>query len=138
MNRYFKRGDVVKVWSLQSFNHGGFLKGVTAVVRQNQHEASSVLLIVPRKINGVRMLDTSYEVYEEQIKLIEKTNDTRIENVSWFLDLNSQIRSHEHLKLKSNGIQEHTGYSYAPEFFFNNDNFIELDKDKLQYPEAFI
>lgn len=138
MNRLFLRGDIVKVWSLQSFHHGGFLKGVTAIVRQNQHDGSSILLIVPRKISGIRMLDTSYEVYEQQIKLIEKTNDMRTENINWFLDLNSQIRSHEHLKLMSMGIMEHTGYNYAPEFFFNDTTFIELDKDKLQYPEAFI
>ena len=37
MDRKFKKGDRVKVWSLQSFSGGGFLKGEPAFVKQDQY-----------------------------------------------------------------------------------------------------
>lgn len=85
--RLYKKGDIVKVWSLQSFNNGGFLKGVLAVVRQNQTKNSSVLLIVERNFKGDRRADMSYEVYPEQLKLIRKRNSKREVKVQSFLDL---------------------------------------------------
>ena len=69
----YKQGDVVKVWSMQSFFGGGFLNGAIAIVRQNQI-GNTVLLIVSRRIElkimnskkrniSIHSLDTSYEVY---------------------------------------------------------------------------
>lgn len=36
MNEKFKRGDIVKVWSLQSFHGGGFIDGRKGIVGQDQ------------------------------------------------------------------------------------------------------
>jgi len=70
----FKKGDRVRVWSLQSFSGGGFIKGEPAVVRQSQQEnEDSVILAVVRKINGKYTLDKSYEVYSKQCELIGET-----------------------------------------------------------------
>ena len=71
--RKYKKGDVVKVWSLQSFFGGGFLKGEKAIVRQNQ-TGDSVIVCVVRKIEGEYKVDTSYEVYDKQLELV--THDT--------------------------------------------------------------
>lgn len=146
----FKRGDVVKVWSLQSFNGGGFLDGETAIVRQDQGaSARSVLLIVTRNlktsINRDRWkhslhyaLDTSYEVYDKQIELIKKTDDANTEMVKEFLDLNQKIRTYEHTQLMKQNIHNCTPYHYAPEFYIDENNMIQLDKNLLEFPEAFI
>jgi len=67
----FKKGDRVKVWSLQSFSHGGFLKGEPAFVKQDQGDGDSVILCVVRKINGEYKVDESYEVYDRQCELIK-------------------------------------------------------------------
>ena len=69
MSRLYKKGDAVRVWSLQSFSGGGFLKGRKGIVSQNQ-VSGSVLVAVERKIDGEDIVDTSYEVYPEQLKLI--------------------------------------------------------------------
>jgi hypothetical protein len=69
----FKKGDRVRVWSLQSFSGGGFLNGEPAVVRQSQfQEGDSVILAVVRKKDGVYKLDKSYEVYAKQCELLEE------------------------------------------------------------------
>lgn len=64
-----KKGDRVKVWSLQSWNNGGFLNGEEAVVRQTQR-GDSVVLMVPRNFGGTYKVDESYEVYARQCELI--------------------------------------------------------------------
>lgn len=73
--KLLKKGDVVRVWSLQSFHGGGFLNGEKAIVRQDQMvEGSSVLLIVERNSgspDGKMIIDGSYEVYREQCKLLK-------------------------------------------------------------------
>jgi hypothetical protein len=67
-----KKGELVKVWSLQSFFGGGFLNGETAEVRQDQN-GDSVILRVKRKGNdGEYFIDESYEVYRRQCKRIKK------------------------------------------------------------------
>ncbi len=79
--RKYKKGDVVKVWSLQSFFGGGFLKGEKAIVRQNQ-TGDSVIICVVRNIEGEYKVDTSYEVYDKQLELccenIEEKNNCNI------------------------------------------------------------
>ena len=72
-NNKFEKGDKVKVWSLQSFSGGGFLNGEEAYVRQDQYGAS-VILIVPRNINGEIKIDEAYEVYGKQCELIEENH----------------------------------------------------------------
>ena len=67
----YKAGDVVKVWSLQSFHGGGFLDGVEGIVKQDQI-GSSVLVAVVRKIDGKDRVDPSYEVYEQQLELVHR------------------------------------------------------------------
>lgn len=70
-----KKGDRVLVWSLQSFFHGGFLKGEPAFLRQSQHDhGDSVILCVIRNINGYYEIDKSYEVYREQVVKVSKEN----------------------------------------------------------------
>jgi len=63
----YKKGDKVLVWSLQSFFHGGFLCGEPAFVRQDQNGSASVILCVIRNMGGEYKIDTSYEVYTQQI-----------------------------------------------------------------------
>jgi len=65
-----KKGEQVRVWSLQSFFGGGFLNGVVAEVKQDQM-GNSVLLRVVRNLNGKKCVDESYEVYREQCKRIK-------------------------------------------------------------------
>src|SRR5574344_790693 len=132
MKRLYRKGDLVKVWSLQSFNHGGFLNGDIGIVRQNQLLNGSVLIIVSRKYNGKTMLNTNYEVYDKQLELIDATNTIRIENVDYFIKLNNKIREVEQTKLKKQGIFEITPFHWSPEFYINNTNNIELDKSKLE------
>lgn len=64
----FKKGDRVKVWSLQSFKYGGFLNGEPAVVTQDQI-GDSVILAVVRNFEGIFQLDPEYEVYAKQCEL---------------------------------------------------------------------
>jgi len=74
MSYKFKKGDRVKVWSLQSFNQGGFLNGEPAIVRQSQ-TGDSVILAVVRNFDGVYKVDESYEVYAKQCELITDPSD---------------------------------------------------------------
>lgn len=67
----YKQGDVVKVWSLQSFHGGGFIEGTEGVVKQDQM-GKSVLVAVPRAIDGKMKVDPSYEVYEQQLELVHR------------------------------------------------------------------
>lgn len=71
-----KKGDRVLVWSLQSFNQGGFLCGEPAFLRQSSNGDNSlnnsVILCVIRNFDGVYKIDTSYEVYIKQITKVEK------------------------------------------------------------------
>lgn len=66
----YKKGDLVKVYSLQSFFYGGFLNGDFAIVSQDQNKGSSVLVTVCRNFNMTYKLDFSYEVYEKQLESI--------------------------------------------------------------------
>lgn len=128
---YYKRGDIVRVWSLQSFSHGGFLNGEIAIVRQDQ-TGSSVLLIVSRNIKGTHMLDLSYEVYVKQIELVSYAIDSgrSVENM---LQTHRKFREFHYNKT---GDQEF--YSYSFEFFINTKNELELDIEKILYPEYVI
>ena len=72
--RKFKKGDIVKVWSLQSFSGGGFLNGEHAFVRQSQ-KGDSVILCVVRKSNDGYALDKAYEVYAKQCELVTESNN---------------------------------------------------------------
>lgn len=67
----YKKGDRVRVWSLQSFQNGGFLEGADAVVRQDQRH-SSVILAVVQNIGGEYQLNKSYEVYAKQCEPFEE------------------------------------------------------------------
>ena len=72
--RLYEEGDVVKVWSLQSFFHGGFINGEEGVVVQDQNEGSSVIVAVERRINGKDKIDPNYEIYPEQLRLVRKSH----------------------------------------------------------------
>ena len=74
--KYYE-GDRVKVYSLQSFHHGGFLCGEYGTVSQDQNEGRSVIVSVRRKIDGVYKIDRSYEVYSEQLRLVKRKNKTK-------------------------------------------------------------
>ena len=135
----YEMGDVVKVWSLQSFHGGGFLKGATAIVMQDQHgEDGSVLVTVERNFNGERMLDKSYEVYVQQTQLVSNTNKSRKENMRWFKSLLEKIRTHEHQMEMDGKRKAYREYCQAPEFFIGGDNLLVLDRTMLEYPELFI
>lgn len=136
----YKKGDMVKVWSLQSFYGGGFLNGETAIVRQNQHRGSnSVLLIVTRNVrlnpneSNLFSIDTSYEVYDKQIELIKNTTENKRKQIDEFIELNRKIRQFEQDKDGYNTL-----YQYAPEFYFDDDMNIQLNENLLKYPELFL
>lgn len=84
----YKRGDIVKVWSLQSFFGGGFVKGTEGVVSQDQIGAS-VLVAVKRKMCGEDKIDPNYEVYDKQLELIHRPEckSTINEFESWIDEL---------------------------------------------------
>lgn len=141
--RYYQCGDVVKVWSLQSFSGGGFLDGETAIVRQTQ-TGKSVLLIVSRKppydlVNDIYkysyVLDTCYEVYSQQIALVRKARKGDNLNVTKFLQANALIREYEAHKFKQKDIKKQLSSNYAPEFFIDDYFEICLNKDMCNYPE---
>lgn len=58
----FRTGEKVRVYSLQSFDGGGFIDGACGTVRQDQI-GGSVLVTLPGREN-------SYEVYPEQLRII--------------------------------------------------------------------
>ena len=68
----YKKGDKVKVYSLQSFSQGGFLNGDIGKVYQDQNEGGSVLVAVKRNFDGKIKMDKHYEVYPEQLRLVER------------------------------------------------------------------
>jgi len=69
-----KKGQRVLVWSLQSFSGGGFLNGEPAFLRQSTDDCGSVILCVMRKISGRIVIDESYEVYQQQVRPVDKCN----------------------------------------------------------------
>ncbi len=69
-----KKGQRVLVWSLQSFNGGGFLNGEPAFVSQSTTDGGSVLLCVIRNVGGRLVIDESYEVYQQQVRVVDKEN----------------------------------------------------------------
>jgi hypothetical protein len=73
MEHTIKKGTWVRVWSLQSFHGGGFLKGEIAFLRQSSHgKDSSLMLCVVRNIEGeYKVGDSCYEVYRQQCEILE-------------------------------------------------------------------
>lgn len=132
--RPFKRGDRVKVWSLQSFSYGGFLEGEPGLVRQDQGSGKSVLVILTRKINGEYMLDSSYEVYAQQVELVAPATLDSNSNVGWFLELNNKIKEKSFKKTK----REKLAWQYSYECYLDENDIIQLNKDRLEFPEDFI
>lgn len=64
----FLEGDIVMVFSLQSFFHGGFVRSI-GIVRQDQGDNdNSVIVCTARNILGEIRMDYSYEVYQEQLQ----------------------------------------------------------------------
>lgn len=72
----YKEGDVVKVYSLQSFHGGGFIDGTEGVVKQDQI-GRSVLVTVERKFHGSYAIDPHYEVYAEQLRFVRHKREER-------------------------------------------------------------
>jgi len=66
----YKKGDLVSIFSLQSFFYGGFLYDEPAIVRQDQIDNNSVLVMLVRNYNGSYKMDYGYEIYPEQIRMI--------------------------------------------------------------------
>ena len=71
----YKKGDVVEVYSLQSFFHGGFINGTKGIVKHDQQPGDSVLVAVKRNMNGKMIIDPSYEVYEQQLRLVKNSSE---------------------------------------------------------------
>ena len=84
--KYYK-GDRVKVFSLQSFHHGGFLNGTFGTVTQDQGDGGSVIVSVRRKIKGEYKIDRSYEVYPEQLRLVKRKKKNKSVSRFEILDL---------------------------------------------------
>jgi len=90
----FKAGDVVKVYSLQSFKHGGFLNGTEGVVTQDQ-TGESVIVAVNRKIKGQEKIDPSYEVYAKQLEMVSRhPNDNDI--ITRFKAFVGELKGHSY------------------------------------------
>jgi len=141
--RQYLCGDLVKVWSLQSFFGGGFINGKFARVRQDVSTTGvSVLLIVERKViiddASVDCIDLSYEVYCQQTEFVRKGTEKDIENIDYFVKLNTMIREYEQQKNIEQKKGASTSFSYAPELFFDENTLLQVNRDLLQYPEIFI
>lgn len=85
----FKKGDIVKVWSLQSFHDGGFINGKEGVVIQDQ-TGDSVLVSVVRKFEGKDQVDPCYEVYSQQLRIVKRP--TNQDNINTFLNWLTTLR----------------------------------------------
>jgi len=83
----YNKNDKVKIYSLQSFHGGGFLNGVEGTVSQDQGKGGSVLVAVERNFNGKIKMDGYFEVYPEQLRIIERANDTSVEDRFEIMDL---------------------------------------------------
>ena len=70
----YKKGDIVKVYSLQSFSDGGFIQGTEGTVSQDQY-GDSVLVSVKRNIKGIVKTDKHYEVYPEQLRFVRRPEE---------------------------------------------------------------
>lgn len=82
----YKKGDLVEVYSLQSFHGGGFLNGELGIVSQDQRCGGSVLVTVKRKNEkGDLFVDTSYEVYPEQLKKVKGSKRSYVEEFELFV-----------------------------------------------------
>lgn len=144
----YKRGDVVKVWSLQS-SDDGFINGKPAIVGFDQ-SCDVVSLIVTTKPNadkidpyyvGMDILDTRYEVYQQQTKLIKVANGDDRVDVTFFLSVLKIIRMYESKFFNSGGNNikyQFISYDYAPEFYIDNNFKIKLNYKKFKYPELII
>ncbi|RLC45586.1 MAG: hypothetical protein DRH57_07745 [Candidatus Cloacimonadota bacterium] len=84
------------------------------------------------------MLDQSYEVYNQQTELVSTATTKSKENMEWFKDLQSKIRTHEHDKQMNGEREFFLTYSHSREFYIGEDSLIHLDREKLEYPESFI
>lgn len=139
-NRPYLRGDLVKVWSLQSFYGGGFIKGKLARVTQSvgSQKGGSVLLIVERKINingkSFDGIDLSYEVYCQQTEFIRHGTKEELAHIEYCIALNKRIREYA----QNVNSKRHTPFHYAPEFFFDKNTVLQVNRDLLEYPEMFI
>ena len=80
----YKKGDVVRVWSLQSFFGGGFIDGRLGIVKQDQI-GSSVLVSVKRVVDGVYKVDPSYEVYEKQLEFVSRPENKLVDKFDQLL-----------------------------------------------------
>lgn len=67
----YKKGDIVRVYFLQSFSYGGFINGREGVVKQYQRIGGSVHVSIERIIDGEYRIDPNYEVYPEQLRLVK-------------------------------------------------------------------
>jgi hypothetical protein len=71
----YRLGQVVKVYSLQSDNGGGFLNGVEGIVSRDEDENGIVYVAVPRKIGMESKIDPHYKVFAEQLLLWNEKPD---------------------------------------------------------------
>ena len=92
-DRLYKKGDVVRVWSLQSFFYGGFIHGTEGIVSQDQR-GGSVLVAVERQIKDRYEIDPSYEVYPQQIRLVTPAEEDG-DLIGRFEDLISDLKAAE-------------------------------------------
>lgn len=146
----FLSGDLVKVWALQSFFGGGFIKGRLARVKQNvMQNDSSVLVIVRRKfdinsedrIERVEGIDLSYEVYCQQVEFVRHATKDELEHMTHYIKLNQYIVEHEQQMWLKHGDgkppSDHCDH-YAPKLYFDEDVLLRVDATMLKYPENFI
>jgi len=84
----YKKGDVVKVYSLQSFFGPGFYKGTTGYVRQDQY-GGSVLICFPYlkpTPGGSKRARESYEVYPQQLRFVKEATPCTIKKVDTYIN----------------------------------------------------
>lgn len=86
MTRKYIKGDVVKIWSLQSFQHGGYINGKEGLVSQDQDKiGDSVLVSVVRRLDGEDNLDPYYEVYSQQLELVVPADKSLIDRFNMLI-----------------------------------------------------
>lgn len=126
--RNYKKGDIVRVWSLQSFHHGGFIDGRIGIVRQDQGKGSSVIVALMRNFGGERMVDFAYEVYARQCELVATATKETIENITTMLRLADILREEN---------DHHSNRNKA--FYLDEDEKrIKVELDLIQNPEKIL
>lgn len=106
-SKVYQKGDRVRVWSLQSWEGRGFIKGELATVTQKQI-GSSILVRFDKDKYNPPPEHATYEVYAEQVKPVDPN-----EHVFLISDREGICTVCDTLKQANNVVARHLELNYA-------------------------